>query len=167
MTQHLIHFKNRLEEQIVFILLFVAVFISIGIFLPYTYYHYFDKTEYYKIFNPIKIEQKVYSPCAIEADKYVDAYLHRIALVPLQTTAIAELTLLRADGARDEVARFTKNLAADIGEQTIIIHLDLPCTVNNKKISSGKYIYQGTVSYIIRDILKVTQFMSEEFTVAN
>lgn len=134
-----------------------AIFSLLGFYVPKIYFTYFDNQVYYKINNPITVEQKTNIQCS-----YIDAYIHREALIDIKGSSTKQLTLIRVDkaGLRERIASYYTDIQAEAGESTVIAHWKLPCDIPN-----GTYIFEGVAEYMVRDIRKTTRFYTERFEV--
>ena len=145
----------RIVDYLMHILGFAAFFMIIGYYLPKIYIQYFDKRVYYEITNPITVEKKVNYSC-----NYVDAYIHRKALVPIKGSSVRQLTLIRIDGKYQRIANFETPVQAEVGEATVIAHWQIPCD-----IPLGTYFFEGTLKYKVYDINRYTHFYTENFDI--
>lgn len=158
---HFHYFKNRVVDQMVYILFFMTFFSVLGYFIPKIYYMYFDKTIYYQVKLPIKTEKVVYHPC-----EYVKVSVERKSLVDLSAEAIIELRLIKEDGSGNreilnkENRKLTILKSKDDKFNVIGSYWYLPC-----KIYGGRYVFEGTVSYEVNGIKKYTPLQTEEFIV--
>lgn len=162
MTDHIEKAKFHLQVQAKYIIFFFGAFtlMSWGIqSLASVYYKYYDKTRYYKITSPIPVERKQNTLCS-----FIDAYIHRVVLVPIHGNSIKQLTLIRqTDGKRERIKSYTTDIQAEVGEDTIVTHWQLPC--DPKEAPFGTYDFEGTVAYYVNDILKYEQFKTEPFEI--
>lgn len=123
------------------------------------YYKYYDKTRYYKITSPIPVEKKQNLLCS-----YVDAYVHRIVVVPIFGTSIRQLTLMREiDGKKQRIKSYTTDIQAEVGEDTIVVHWLLPC--DEKEAPFGSYQFEGTIQYRVYGTMKYEHFYTENFDI--
>lgn len=159
MTEHIDRLKQHINLQLKYILMFATLFTLLSIIAhegSHLYFSYFDKTKYYDIVNPITVEKRTNYACG-----YVDAYIHRKVLAPIQGTSVKQLTLIRRDnGLNQRVQSYVTAIQADVGEATVITHWRLPCDID-----PGTYFFEGTVAYKIGDIQKTTHFYTETFDV--
>lgn len=159
MTEHIEKVRNHIHIQFKYIVGFFVLFTMMSWSLQTLsnmYYRYYDKTKYYDITNPVTVERKQVVECS-----FVDAYIHRKVLVPIQGTSVKQLTLIRQDNGKSERIRsFTTDIQADVGEATMIAHWELPCG-----IPKGYYYFEGTVTYKVNDITKYTHFTTETFQI--
>lgn len=149
--------EHNLIDTILHMMMGAVLFMVVGYYVPLIYFRYFDTTVYYKIYNPITVEKKRNEICS-----YVDAYIHREALVPIKGNSVRQLTLFRLDknGLRERIRNFSTDMQAEEGEATVIAHWPIPCD-----IPLGTYFFEGTVSYRVRDIEKYTRFYTENFDI--
>jgi hypothetical protein len=158
MTEHIERFKIHLGSQYKYILGFFILFTVMSYALQSAgklYYRYIDKTVYYDITNPITVERKQNVVCT-----YVDAYIHRKVLVPIQAVSVKQLVLMRVDGKKESRGSYTTSFQADVGETTNVAHWILPCD-----IPLGTYMFEGIASYRINDVPKTTHFYTENFEI--
>lgn len=135
-----------------------AVLLTVlGFYIPKIYFHYFDNKVYYKINNPITVEKKINTDCS-----FIDAYINREALVPIKGSSVRQLTLIRVDkgGIKQRMKNFHTEMQAEVGKATVVAHWELPCG-----LPDGTYFFEGTVSYMVRDITKYTHFYTENFEI--
>lgn len=162
MTDHIEKAKNHFSRQAKYIIFFFGLFTLISWSLQMganIYFKYYDKTRYYKIISPIPVERKQNTLCS-----YVDAYIHRKVLVPIHGNSIKQLTLIRkSDGKRERIKSYTTDIQAEVGEDTIVTHWQLPCTA--EEAPYGTYIFEGTVAYYVNENLKHEQFSTEPFEI--
>lgn len=159
MTEHIDRVKTHFRLQFKYILGFFIIFTLTSWSLQTLsnlYYRYYDKTKYYDITNPVTVEQKQVEECS-----FVDAYIHRKVLVPIQGTSVKQLTLVRElDGRGERIKSYTTDIQADVGEATMVAHWELPCGIPH-----GSYYFEGTVAYKVNDITKYTHFITEIFQI--
>lgn len=159
MTEHIEKVRTHIHVQFKYIVGFFILFTMMSWSLQALsnyYYRYYDKTKYYDITNPVTVERKQVVECS-----FVDAYIHRKVLVPIQGTSVKQLTLIREnDGKSERIQSFTTDIQADVGEATMIAHWALPCG-----IPVGTYYFEGTVAYKVNDYTKYTHFITETFQV--
>jgi hypothetical protein len=156
MVDQVVAFRNKLREQLFHMVLFATLFTLIGWAVPDIYVKYLDKTEYYKIEVPIRVEKQLYQAC-----DYVDVYIKRNSLINTNAKVILELTLIRNSGQElDEVYRETRDIVIQTGETTQIAHWPLPCF-----IKPGTYYFGGNANYKVNGIDKYTPFKTEAFQV--
>lgn len=162
MTEHIEKVKNHVRFQFKYIIFFSILFYIISLtaqILSNIYFKYYDKTKYYDIKNPITVEKKTNFLCS-----YIDAYIQRKVLVPIQGTSVRQLTLIRKnDGFSQRIKSYTTDIQADVGEGTMVAHWKLPC--DPEEAPPGTYYFEGTVTYKVRDITKYTHFITENFEV--
>lgn len=162
MTEHIDRFTLHLNRQFKYIIGFFILFSAMSFALQTAaniYYRYYDKTRYYKITSPIPVERKENTLCS-----YIDAYIHRKVLAPIHGNSIKQLTLIReVDGKRERIKSYTTDIQAEVGEDTIIAHWQLPC--DTEEAPFGTYMFEGTVAYKINGNLKYEQFSTELFNI--
>lgn len=139
------------------IVIFALLFSILGTLIPQTYYQFFDQTKYYKIIEPVRIEQKDYVAC-----DYVDAYITRESLIDGHGDSIINLSLIREDTGEvvDRIVSSERRVSIKKGNGTVITHWEIPCTAK-----SGRYYYDGVIEYEVRGIKKHEGFISETFLV--
>lgn len=140
------------------VLTFAVLFSLLGTFIPQTYYQFFDTTEYYKIAEPVEIEDRDYFAC-----DYVNAYITRTSLIDGHGDSIINLSLVREDTGEvvDRIVSSERHVTITQGTGTVITHWEIPCNAD-----PGSYHYDGVVEYEVRGIKKHEGFVSEVFTVA-
>lgn len=162
MTDHIDKVKNHVRFQFKYIISFSILFYVLsltGQILSNIYFKYYDKTKYYDITNPITVEKRQNFLCS-----YIDAYIHRKVLVPIQGTSVRQLTLVRKnDGRSQRIKPYTTDIQAEVGEGTMVVHWRLPC--DSEEAPPGTYYFEGMVSYKVGDITKYTHFITENFEV--
>lgn len=149
-----IHTKKRLLYAAIGAIIFSVV----GFLLPYTYYRYFDTTQYYTVVQPIPVDSTFYKPCD-------DAVLNitRTSLIDISGEVQTDLALKRV-GSPDFVvprARFHRRISVKKGEHvTISTSYRLPCN-----LATGVYYWQLTLSYEVRGFQHDYTAVSETFHV--
>lgn len=163
MTDHIEKLTNHISVQFKYILFFSLLFTLMSIAanqFSRVYFVYFDKTKYYEILNPVTVERKQVTLCG-----YVDAYINRRVLVPIQGTSVKQLTLIReSDKKSQRMQSYTTDIQANTTNgvyEVMITHWKLPCG----DIPFGTYYFEGTVIYHINDIQKSTRFRTENFEI--
>jgi len=87
--------KDNLIERFFFAALFGAAFAVIGFYVPRIYFTYLDKTEYYKIYSPVAINQSIpHYPC-----EPVEVTFTKESLIEGRGQVNIALNLYREDGA--------------------------------------------------------------------
>lgn len=149
---------KRIIATLPHMMLFGALFAIMGFLVPYTYYNYFDNTQYYKVISPVKVEQREYKAC-----EKIDAYIDRESLIDGHGDSIINLTLIREDETgikSDRITSVYREITMTRGKGVVVTHWTLPCDVR-----PGKYYYDGVVQYEVRGIKKYTAFTTEVFEV--
>lgn len=159
--KRLIHFSDRIKEQLIFMMFFAMLFAGFGYYIPKIYYTYFDKTQYYEVKLPIEVENKKYYPC-----DYVNVHVIRRSLINVTSEAQIELRLYRDDGSgiKDLVDKQFRKLniikSSNDKFDTIISHWLIPCFVQ-----PGRYIFEGLAPYKVNGIDKTTLLITEDFII--
>lgn len=148
------NFVSKLKDQIVFMILFAVAFVFLGQAIPEVYFEYLDKTVYYSMDLPLKVEKKEYKPGEI-------VRLSMVRNSKLEMTAVSVTELVLIDGkTKEEVARVTRDLSITKGTESICISFTLP-----ENLKDGEYLYQGTINYKFQGLTKFFNFYSEHFVI--
>lgn len=148
---------KRFIKTVPSVITFTLLFAILGTLIPQTYYQFFDLTEYYKIGEPVRIEQREYYPC-----DYVDAFITRESLIDGHGDSIINLSLVREDTGEvlDRVISEERRVTIKKGSGTVITHWEIPCIAK-----PGRYYYDGVIEYEVRGIKKHEGFVSDVFRV--
>lgn len=152
-------FKDNVLERLFMATLFGAAFAVMGFYIPRTYLAYFDKTDYYKIYSPVAVDQNnKHYPCepvevSFTKESLIDGkgYVN-IALNLYQTNS---QNLKKRVGYQERSIPLTK------GEEVITTTWDVDC---NRK--SGEYYFEGVLTYELNGMKKTHSFYSEQFTIS-
>lgn len=140
------------------VLLFAALFSVVGHFLPQIYFRYFDKTDYYKIYSPVAINQSiVYKPCGT-----VEVSFTKESLIQTNGTVDIALNLIKADGMKKRVGYQVKEIPLTLGEDVIITSWNIDCSA-----VAGEYYFEGVLTYRVNGLEKGHGFFSEKFKIVN
>lgn len=150
--KYLMRFLQRLKQQAFYIVFFAVAFAVIGYTVPRIYLQYFDKTIYYSLELPIKVDKKVYKPC-----EFLQASADRISLVNTMGTSIRELVLIKDDR---KVFEKSVDIAIPKGQKKVSVTWQLPCDTEE-----GTYFWRGGIEYTVQGIYKYFIFYTEEFEV--
>lgn len=148
----MLHFISHIKANFITIVLFTVGAVLIGQGLPNLYFRYIDKTVYYKIENPVYVEQFDYKPC-----DDVIFEIKRNSLIDASAVYITELVLVYNN---TEVKYYNDTVAISVGSDTIHAKLPLPCN-----LEKGDYYLRGVVTYKVRGFDKTTPFYSTQFKV--
>ena len=147
-----------MKDKILHMLAATALFAAIGWFIPEIYFRHFDTRQYYQIENPITIHNKPAVAC-----ENVEVHLNRKSSITTDAVSIIQLNLVNTETKETtRVYNQMRNVAIkELNEfQSVELLWDLPCN-----LKSGKYYFDGVISYKVRDISKSTAFYSEMFDV--
>jgi hypothetical protein len=139
-------------------LLFGALFILIGQFLPATYYKYFDDREYVSVELPVDTDLKVYNPCdSVLLNTQIRSMIHTSLDVRIQ------LTMVRADNAITPVdSKEVHNIIIKAGVQPYSVPVPIPC-----RVDEGIYYFEGNIIYVLRGVEHTEYFYSGKFNVVS
>lgn len=139
-------------------LVIFAVLAGLGRLLPDVYYRYLDTREYYVVEQPVPVDKEVYKACD---DTLLVA--KRKAMVDLIAVFSTDLTLINQDGIEYKVPSGHIDTEASVrrGEIVVGVIYKLPCD-----IPEGRYFWQSTMAYEMRDVPKVYTYISEIFEVS-
>jgi len=155
MIKHINVFKKRLSNSFFYIVLFSFIFSFVGWFIPRTYFEYFDRTKYYKIYSPVLLDKEKYKSCEI-----VSVYIRRESIIEVKGDVLIELILIQKNNSIDKRTKIIRETNIDKGEKLVVIHLPLPC--DNVK---GEYYFLGSVTYEINHVNKVEHFNTVKFQI--
>ena len=148
--------NHKVLDYLMHMVIFAAAFTIIGFYAPKIYLHNFDKTEYYKVVLPVKIEHKTYYP-----GDYVDIYFERTALIPIRGQSTIVLTLVNDKGVRERMSYEVREVIADVGTAPVIAHWVLPMTISHY----GVYFFDGVLTYPIDGTTRSYHFYTEKFNI--
>lgn len=149
-----IHTKNRIKYTVAGALIFSIV----GFLLPYTYYRYFDSTQYYTVVQPIPVDSTYYKPC----DDTI-LTITRTATTDLTGNVETNLRLKQNDNTVFIVPRatFKRQTAIKKGDHiTISVPYRLPCD-----LADGLYYWQLTLTYKVKGFVHQYVAVSDTFHV--
>lgn len=149
-------------EYVMSIGFFILIFILLGNMIPRVYYTYFDRTVYYDLESPLKVDKKSYKACEV-----VKASGMRFADQSTSGFEIKELVLHNADGTTQEVYRTQEPLVIQQGgRKNITFYYFLPCSLkNNKDLPTGRYKWEGVIQLKFHDVQKEEFFETETFII--
>lgn len=145
-------------NRIMYALIFALLFSGIGYYAPAFYLENIDKTEYYTMQQPLKMDKITYKPC----DTTV-LTTTRKSLVDTNITFTRDLKLIRIiDEAHVTIpqARFISDQIVSKGIKVISVALPLPCDLED-----GTYYWEGNGIYKVRNIEKNYIYISDSFEV--
>lgn len=149
---------GNLVDKLLHAVLFAMAFSVMGFYIPRTYLTYFDKTDYYKIYSPVAVDQRnPHYPCeAVEVSFTKESLIDgkgsvNIALNLYQTN---ENNLKKRVGYQERSIPLTK------GEEVITTTWDVDC---NRK--PGEYFFEGVLTYQLNGNTKTHSFYSEKFNI--
>jgi len=157
----LVHVKNKMRDQFLYILFFMMVFSLVGYLIPRFYFQFVDKTVYYEIRLPIRMEEREHRAC-----DFAKVIVERKALVDISASGIVELRSIRDDGSgvRDIVDKQFRELTILKSENNsfnvVTSRWVIPC--NTEK---GRYVFEGMITYEVNGIKKYTPLKTEEFII--
>jgi len=150
--------KHDIVERLMFAMIFGMAFSVMGYFIPKTYLTYFDKTDYYKIYSPVAVDQRTpHYPC-----DSVTVSFTKESLIDGKGSVNLALNLYKVDKSnnKNRVAYQERDIPLTIGEAVITTQWDLSCD----RIP-GEYFFEGVLNYKLNGIEKYHSFYSEKFNV--
>lgn len=153
MNRFLLHFKTSMGT----ILLSAILFTMAGYIIPHIYFEFFDKTDYYKIKNPVEVDLRDYEPC-----QSVKVYMIRESLLTGQGRSIINLNLIKKDdrGGNERVDTQINTISFTEASGLVILNWKIACDA-----TPGEYFFEGTMAYKIREFEKYSAFKTINFTV--
>lgn len=148
--------KNKFNHRLMYALLFGALFVFVGWVLPEMYFKYFDKTEYYKVTQPVSVDKKIYHPCDdITFDIKREALLDIVASIRFEA-----VRLIPGDGVQKYPMTQATQASFTKGKGQILVTHKLPC-----EVPDGTYNILASVKYVVRNFEKNYVWSSELFKV--
>lgn len=150
--------KDNLIERLFFATLFGAVFSVMGFYIPRTYLTYFDKTDYYKIYSPVAVDQNnKHYPC-----EPIEVFFTKESLIDGKGSVNIALNLYQTnrDNLKKRVGYQERNIPLTKGEEVITTTWDVDC---NRK--AGEYYFEGVLTYQLNGLTKTHSFYSEKFNI--
>lgn len=146
------------SHRILFALIGASIFALVPLLLSYTYFRFFDQTNYYTLVQPISIDQKWYRPCD-------DVVLtsNRTSLMNLSGTIQRKLVLKRANDSNFIVpsGQSVKSISVKKGKAiSVSASYRLPCDLAN-----GLYYIEITFIYPVRTFEHTYVAISDTFNV--
>lgn len=157
MKNLLFSIKNHLADKLLSMIIFAAMFAFLGYYIPRIYLTYFDKTDYYKIYSPVAINQST----PHYACEDVEVSFTKESLIDGKGEVNVALNLYKNNNGEKNRIDFQEfNVPLTKGEQIITLKLKLPCGID-----SGIYYFEGVISYRVKGIEKTHSFFSEKFNI--
>lgn len=150
--------KENIFERLLFAALFGMSFSVMGFYIPRTYLTYIDKTDYYKIYSPVAVNQSVpHYPC-----DPVEVSFTKESLIDGKGSVDIALNLYKVDKANNKirVAYQERTVPLTKGTQLITTTWDLSC-----ERLPGEYFFEGVLNYQLNGVEKHHSFYSEKFNV--
>lgn len=150
--------KTSVMDKLLSMVLFGMAFSIMGFYIPRTYLTYFDKTDYYKIYSPIAIDQtRPHYPC-----ETVEVTFTKESLINGKGEVNIALNLLSIDknNVKKRIGYQERTIPLTKGEDIITTEWDLSC--DNRV---GERIFEGVLTYTLNGVEKSHSFYSEKFNV--
>jgi hypothetical protein len=154
-------FKPTIKERVFhptrlfYTILFFALFSILGYFIPRLWIQY-GGVEYYKVEQPVPVNQDTYRPC----DTIV-ATVVRTSLVNVSAHSTVQIYLVNAKTLAKFDPIFDGNVIIEKSDhQTYYISHALPCT-----LPDGQYYLQSLVKFPLLGIEKTYLWKTDAFTV--
>jgi len=149
---------DNLPERLLFSALFAMAFSVIGYYVPKTYLTYFDKTDYYKIYSPVAVNQSVpHYPC-----DPVEVSFTKESLIDGKGKVEIALNLYKVDNSnnKNRVDYQERSIPLTKGEAVITTQWNIAC---NR--TPGQYFFEGVLTYTLNGVEKNHSFYSEKFNI--
>lgn len=147
---------KKVKNAIIGAIIGALVFSVTGYLFPVIYYTFFDRVDYYEIYD-IHFDQENYKPC----DTAI-LTLTRKVNINAQVEYIDELRLLKNDGNVDEVYRYIGKANWIKENNTIKLKYKLPC-----ELEEGTYYIDSISSFRIYGIEKTKYFQTPKFNITS
>lgn len=147
---------EHLAYRIVYAAIFATAFMVISNQATDFYFKNIDKTEYFKVAQPVTIDKNEVLPC----DK-ITVHLVRTSAITARAVSTVELILVNDNGEWFKQTVGGGDFNIDKSENQVIkLNFVIPCG-----IPTGKYHLKTVVEYAVRGIPKTCVWQSEEFKV--
>lgn len=146
---------KRLAIYTFYVLTGIAVFSLSGFLLPYLFYQYVDKREYYKIEVPVLTNQQEYKPCDTVA-----VPVTRNAEIDVNGTVFVELLKIEQGNVNIEIETQKVDVLIEKGRQTRLLLQKIPC-----EAQTGFYQIFGRVSFKVHGVDHNHDFVTNTFEV--
>lgn len=134
---------NPKIERIFFALLFGAVFMIIGIYAPKIWLTYFDKTDYYRVQQPVETDKHEYKSC-----ERLVINLVRTSSISDNAHSTVQLFSASNSGTLKFIPLFNGNIIVEkSNEQVFYLNYELPCN-----LPAGKYYIKAAIKYRIQGV---------------
>lgn len=159
MKQHACNIKNRVQEQLRYMVMFALIFSLIGSGLNQMaklYFERVDSTQYYRVIPPVRTDKKQYKPC-----DPVEVFITREAKIDTQGKSIVSLTLVNENPlVKKRITTITRDVIVTKGIDTYVATWNLPCDIRD-----GTYYWEIDFRYFVKDITKTTHFTTDSFII--
>jgi hypothetical protein len=162
MKNIIVYLKDVVHDNILERLMFAAVFgmafSVMGYYLPKTYLTYIDKTDYYKVYSPVAVNQSLpHYPC-----DPVEVSFTKESLINGKGTVEIALNLYKVDKVnnKNRVGYQQRTVPLTKGESVVTTNWDVSCTS-----TPGQYYFEGVLTYMLNGVEKSHSFYSEKFNI--
>jgi len=150
------NYKEHLPGRLLFAFLFAVGSMVFTNQATEFYFKNIDKTDYFRVRQPVSIDRQEYSPC-----EPVLVDLVRTSSVTSRAVSTVELILVNKEGEWYKQTIGGNEFNIDVSQNQIIhIPFNLPCNVQ-----PGQYFLKAVVTYHVRGYEKNYKWESESFNI--